>query len=295
MSIDKKESQRKADAKRAGKRFRNWACLAYPESAVGGWKEKLSEKCVPCFISPLHDMDVWTELDEEENPEHKAGEAKKAHYHIMFMFSAVKTKEQVEEITDSLGFTKPIKVNDAQAYARYLCHLGIDGKHIYSVDDVVQLGGIDYIEMIQSSSNVVQAIAEMEDWCNENDCTSYNQLSNWCRRERPDLYRVLIHHGRHIEKTLKSAEYDRKKAMQEEQAASNLLMSEYEEFCAWKRQKREEQEAKEKQEQESQRDMPSKSVNVNEDDCSWLDELTEDSVSDEDKTVNEDWSWLEEI
>lgn len=76
-----KRADKKYDAKRKGKRTRNWAFLMYPESCVTDWQERLTRRCVPCFVSPLHDQDTWTAYDEQENEAHKQGEPKKAHYH----------------------------------------------------------------------------------------------------------------------------------------------------------------------------------------------------------------------
>jgi hypothetical protein len=215
----RKAAQRKADAKRKGKRTRNWACLLYPESANERWQAILSEMSVKCFVSPLHDKDVWSDYDEADNPEHKAGSPKKAHYHVQFLFSAVKTKEQVEEIAEKLGATNCIQIEDAQAYARYLCHLGCKDKHEYSTDDVLQFGGINYQEFIQSTMDVVKAIAEMEVWCEEQGVTSYARLSAYVRSERPDLYRILVFNGRHLKDVLKAMEWEAKKEAEEDRSS----------------------------------------------------------------------------
>lgn len=208
------EAQKRADKKydqtRAGKRTRNWAGLVYPESAVEGWLQRLSEKCIPCFVSPLHDQDVWSDYDESDNIEHIAGEPKKAHYHIQFMFNSVKTADQVQEILKEIGGTNCIALEDASAYARYLCHLGSKDKHVYSIDDVQQFGGADYYSLIEGVSDKIKAIAEMEEWCEEQGVTSYRVLSKYCRQERHDWYRVLCFNGRHIKDVLKAAEWESK-------------------------------------------------------------------------------------
>ena len=66
-------------------RTRNWMILVYPESAPENWRDIISAEQVQWIESPLHDKDVFTELDEKGNPEHKAGQTKKPHYHIMIM------------------------------------------------------------------------------------------------------------------------------------------------------------------------------------------------------------------
>ena len=172
----KKAAQRRADAKRAGKRTRNWAFLVYPESAAPNWQDKLAERCIPAFISPLHDQDTWTEYDEADNPEHKAGTPKKPHYHVVLMCSSVKNQEQIEDISKPLGGTSCIKIEDLPAYARYLCHMDSRDKVHYQVDEVVQLSGADYMAVIENTNDRLVTIGEMMDWCDEQGCSSYADL-----------------------------------------------------------------------------------------------------------------------
>ena len=39
-------------------RTRNYATVVYPESAPENWLSILSDSHVPCFVSPLHDLDL---------------------------------------------------------------------------------------------------------------------------------------------------------------------------------------------------------------------------------------------
>lgn len=210
-----KRADKKYDAKRKGKRTRNWAFLMYPESCVTDWQERLTRRCVPCFVSPLHDQDTWTAYDEQENEAHKQGEPKKAHYHVLVMFSTVKTYEQVMELVGDLGGTSAVAVEDVKAYARYLCHMGQRDKAQYSPDDVLQFGGADYAEVVEGTSDKVKAIAEMEDFCEEQGIVSYATLSRYARQQRPDWYRVLVWNGRHIKDVLKSREWELRRQMEE--------------------------------------------------------------------------------
>lgn len=94
MAESRKAIQKRADDKRAGTRARAWTCLVYPDSAADEWQEVLRELLVECLISPLHDKDVWTKTDELENPEHKAGEPKKAHWHVVLSFKNPATNKK---------------------------------------------------------------------------------------------------------------------------------------------------------------------------------------------------------
>ena len=99
----------------------------YQESAPDGWMEKLSNLLVEALISPLHDQDVWTVEDEVENTSHKAGEPKKAHWHIVVSYKNPTTYEIAKEVFDEIGAVMPpepkAKVKDFKQMARYLCHL----------------------------------------------------------------------------------------------------------------------------------------------------------------------------
>lgn len=174
-----------ADEKSSGKgRTRNFATVVYPESAVDGWQNILSELRVPAFISPLHDKDV--------NP---TGEPKKAHYHVVIMFEGPKTLEQAKEVFDKISGVGVEKVNSLRGYARYLCHMDNPEKAQYPVESVRSLCGADYTGAIGLITDKYKAIGEMIDYCEENDITSYSELLLYCRQERFDWFRVLCDNG----------------------------------------------------------------------------------------------------
>ncbi|MDU7039740.1 MAG: Rep family protein, partial [Lactococcus lactis] len=64
-------------AKKKDTRTRNWTFFVYPESAPSNWREILDSYHVPWIESPLHDKDVNSD-----------GEIKKAHWHVLLMFSS---------------------------------------------------------------------------------------------------------------------------------------------------------------------------------------------------------------
>lgn len=129
-----------------------WTALMYQESAPDGWMEKLSNLLVEALISPLHDQDVWTVEDEVENTSHKAGEPKKAHWHIVVSYKNPTTYEIAKEVFDEIGAVMPpepkAKVKDFKQMARYLCHLDQPSKHRYDTADVKSFGAIDYQALV---------------------------------------------------------------------------------------------------------------------------------------------------
>ena len=70
---------------------RNWAFVLYPESAPENWRELLQQTGLQCVISTLHDKD----LDPDGNP-------KKAHHHIILVYSGPTSFNVVKQLTESL-------------------------------------------------------------------------------------------------------------------------------------------------------------------------------------------------
>lgn len=166
------------------RRTRNYACIVYPESAPKDWMIRLSEQCVRAIVSPCHDR------DKNDN-----GTKKKVHFHVVLMFSGVKTIEQAREVFDIINGvgTEPIKC--LQAYARYLCHLDNEDKFRYSTDDVITFCGVDYYSLINLATDKYSAISEMMDFCIENDVVSYAELLLYSKNYREDWFRVLCDNG----------------------------------------------------------------------------------------------------
>lgn len=170
-------------------RTRNYATVVYPESAPEGWIQTLSEAKIPLFISPLHDSD--------KNP---TGEPKKPHYHVLVNFDTVKTKEQAEEFFKTFGGVGCETVSSNRAYARYLCHLDNPEKAQYDMNMVQSYGGADYISVIGSMADKAKAIREMVQYIEENDVTSFAELTRFAMINRSDWFDCLINNGAYFMK-----------------------------------------------------------------------------------------------
>lgn len=168
---------------------------------LNGWKDILAEQCVPCFVSPLHDCDVNAD-----------GEIKKEHYHILFVFDGVKSREQVQSICYLIGSVGLETVNSTRAYARYLCHLDNPDKHQYNVSDVIEFGGVDYIEQVGVARDKYLAIKEMMAFCKESKIYSYSELLDYSAEREIGWFRVLCDNGTIVIKEyLKSLSWTREK------------------------------------------------------------------------------------
>ncbi len=190
----------------ADERKRVFATLVYLDSAPSDWRTTLSELCVPCFISPLHDQDI--------NPD---GSQKKPHYHVMLMFDGKKSDKQIKEIWSLIGGVGEEIILSTRGYARYLCHLDNPEKAQYDPDQVVMYGGADYFGIIGLPIDKYKAIGEMMDFCADNDVYSYAQLLTWCRNNRFDWFRILCDSGTYVIKEyLKSRTWQYNNQSQEE-------------------------------------------------------------------------------
>lgn len=171
-------------SKSTTRRTRNFATVVYPESAPDRWMERLEQCFVPAFISPLHDKDL--------DP---TGERKKEHYHVIIMFDSVKTIAQALEIFDHIGGVGCEIIQSIRGYSRYLCHLDNPDKHQYKQEDVKQLCGADYINVIGLVTDKYKAISEIIDFCEQYNYTSYSDLLIYCRMHKFEWFRVLCDNG----------------------------------------------------------------------------------------------------
>ncbi|MBD5401984.1 replication protein [bacterium] len=179
-------------------RTRNFATVVYPESAPENWKELLVQQFVPAMVSPLHDKDI--------NP---TGELKKPHYHVIIQFDSVKTADQAKEVFEVIGGVGCEPVKSIRAYTRYLCHLDNPDKAQYSVDDVLQFGGADFYKIIECVIDRYTAIAEILDFCDDNQIYSFRKLVQICRQEHFEWFRSICDGGIYVIKEyLKSANWE---------------------------------------------------------------------------------------
>ncbi len=187
------------DKSKETSRTRNYATIVYTDSAPENWQEKLTELRIPAFISPLHDKD-----------KNATGEPKKAHYHVMIMFTGPKTERQARQVFKVIGGVGCEAVQSVRGMARYLCHLDNPEKAQYKQEDVKVLCGADYVETISLVTDKYKAIGEMIDYCMENKVYSYSKLLEYCRQNRYDWFRVLCDNG-----TVVMKEYLKSKAWTE--------------------------------------------------------------------------------
>lgn len=184
-------------AKQAQKdRKRHFAFVMYDDSAKDDWKQRLDD---------MHIQYLYAYHDQDTNPD---GTPKKPHYHVIVMFDAPKSNDQIQAIVDELGAANGQfqTVKSLRGSARYLAHLDNPEKYQYKVESVVAGGGADYASLIAAASDKYVAIKEMMAWIKDNQITSFAELMDYAVVYKPDTwFRSLCDNSSYvIEKYIKS-------------------------------------------------------------------------------------------
>ncbi len=204
MASNSKSVQRKADAKRAGKRARAWTAIVYLDSAVDGWLDILREQLVECLVSPLHDKDVLP-----------TGEPKKPHHHVVVSFKNPTSYAKACEVFEAIGAVVPpedtCRVKDFRQMARYLCHLDQPDKYRYQMQDVVSIGSIDYQTLCMSAADEDEMLDAIFDAMDAYALDSYPKVVRFAREQHPE-WRTLVYrkYTRQISEYAKGLHYEYK-------------------------------------------------------------------------------------
>lgn len=198
------EEKRKA---KNGTRHRAWTMIFYPDSAPPEWADYLSDLHVPIWVSPLHDQDVWTEKDERENANHKAGTPKKPHYHLICQYEVQVDRQTFLEDMKGLNGSEYVKaVKSLISMVRYLVHADDPDKAQYSREDVRVFGGaeIDLVEQLGSHERH-EALKAMRRFIREHGITQFYEFVDYCDDCEESWARLLDDNSSYvIEKYIKS-------------------------------------------------------------------------------------------
>ena len=177
-------SEKKSKQKGTAGRTNNWTCIVYHDSLPNDWLSQLEETAIQICISPLHDMDKWTEKDEKKNSEHVAGTPKKAHRHVVIMYGDG-NKKSLEQVKEDFGFlngTDFKKVLSKIGMIQYLDHRFCRTKHHYDERDIISLNGFDYDEVVNTPTDKELDIAckEMRAYIVENNIVEFCDVQDVC-------------------------------------------------------------------------------------------------------------------
>ena len=159
--VEKKESKKGYNVKK-----RNWAFVLYPESAPDDWREQLQKSGLQVAVSPLHDKDI--------DPN---GEPKKAHYHIILIYSGPTSYSVVNALCSSLNQPIPKPLESVRGYFRYFTHKDNPDKFQYNDDDITYINGfniLDFVELTKSEVNMYKR--KIQQIIRDGDITEYCEL-----------------------------------------------------------------------------------------------------------------------
>lgn len=180
-------AKKKYEQKRE-KRSKNWTFIVYPDSAPDNWQRRLDDEHLQWVESPLHDSDVNAD-----------GKPKKAHWHVMVLYSSVKTYAQAKETADLVRGTVPQIVKDRRAMTRYFIHQDNPEKAQYSASGLIAHGGADILIDLQSTSDRYTMIAEMMDFVDRTGVTELYELLQYARTcRRNDWFPLLCDSSAYI-------------------------------------------------------------------------------------------------
>lgn len=115
-------------------RSRIWNMILYPEDPLHMKAIEYIRKEFQ-YVGILHGMDQWTEEDEKQNPEHKAGTFKKPHMHFVIRFTQARWNTSLSDVLGvPINYMERCRSFDNSAV--YLLHEGCDDKYQYDISEL---------------------------------------------------------------------------------------------------------------------------------------------------------------
>lgn len=204
--------------KQNGERHKVWMLVFYPDSVPSEWRDLLAELHMKVWVSPLHDKDKWTAADEKKDPKHKAGTAKKDHWHLVAQYEV-----QVDRATflADFGFLngpQNVKVvKSLISMVRYLVHADDPDKAQYDKADVLTFGGaeLDLVEQLGTHERH-EALKAMRAFIREHNITDFCDFVDYCDECEITWAHLLDDNSSYvIEKYIKSRRYKLRDEMME--------------------------------------------------------------------------------
>lgn len=157
---------------------RYWWFVLYPESAPKDWQNILQMTGLQYFISPLHDKD--------KNPDNTL---KKAHYHIILLFTGPTTFKKVNSLCKELNCPIPLRILSLVGAYRYLTHRDNPEKYQYSENDIIAGNGVDVndvisitqTELLHIKRDIIHIITKEQiiEYCDLIDFLDHNELYDY--------------------------------------------------------------------------------------------------------------------
>jgi hypothetical protein len=184
------------------KRTRNWSVIFWVDDLPDDWLVDVKALGFKWSLSPAHDKCLWTEENEKNNPEHKAGTAKKKHHHAIFMFPSQKTLKQMCELfggifgfgNDSEESVKGVqfqKCDSTSGSVQYFVHMNHPKKTQYNTEDIQGFNGFDvekHLKHDPTQLEMREMLNHIEQIIKYNDITELDDLVELLREESDKTY-----------------------------------------------------------------------------------------------------------
>lgn len=162
---------------------RNWSFLVYLDSCPDDWIDILQLKGLPFAISPLHDKDI--------NPD---GTPKKPHYHVILVFGAPTTFNNVKSITDELNQPIPIPLESVRGMYRYFTHKDNPEKYQYDEKYIRLFNAFDVTDVL-NNFEVYTGLKDIQLLIIENDLLEYSDLMDYLlQNDLMELWNIACSH-----------------------------------------------------------------------------------------------------
>ena len=185
MSEQEKQAGNAGKAKKVDERQRCYAFLAYEDSSLPDWEDRLANEHIAALVSPWHDQDT--------NPD---GSPKKKHKHVMLMFEGKKSLAQINEIRERVlgpNYNPKLEnIGSMRGYARYLLHLDNPEKAQYDRAGIREYGGADFDAVTALASDDTRMIGEIMEYIRANGVRYYSDFMLMCKDNNPAWFSMLI-------------------------------------------------------------------------------------------------------
>lgn len=168
------------------KRSRYWTIIIFKDNweKVPNWKEILIDTHIRFCVSPLHDLDTWSELDVQKHSDRAEyikqhiGEPKNPHFHVMLHCDDNTTFKTIKEIIEPLGCSMPLPVVAPDSMYSYFTHEFNPEKAQYNANDITHYNGSDPSDYIMEISKFKRSmmIDQLDNIFVECGITKYYQM-----------------------------------------------------------------------------------------------------------------------
>lgn len=193
---------------------RNWAFVAYPESAPVDIFEQLSKTGLQVAISPLHDKDLEADGITKKKP----------HWHIILIYNGPTSFNVVKNLTDSFNSPIPIPLEGVRGYYRYLTHKDNPEKYQYDEKEIKCLNGFSILDFVEiTKSEVMKISKELQILIQNKNILEYSDLMDFILEFGTDSeYDVASSHTYFFDKYISSRRNKNKNNIVSSSSASSL-------------------------------------------------------------------------